>query len=131
MNDKETILISFSNSIKKLKIEQNKIILEDFLNNITIYSPGLIINYKDGYAWTKGKYICFSGFSTKEYYDIINQLNLHDDYNYGGYEVELLNLFQYNNNILFILEFADYICHKGGRNSILLGSYPKKKMCYN
>ena len=58
--EQKILLISFKNSIKKIKIDNNKIKIEDFLNNIKIDKPGIIIKYQDKYAWTYEKYILFS-----------------------------------------------------------------------
>ena len=69
MDDKETILISHENSIEKLIIENDKLKLEHFLStNIHIHEPGVIINYKDEYAWTNGTNI---GFLGNKYYNIM------------------------------------------------------------
>ena len=45
------IYAGFSNSIKKLKFENNKIIIENYLDNINLYKPGKIIKYKNSIAW--------------------------------------------------------------------------------
>ena len=69
MDDKQTILISHANSIEKLTIENNKLKLENFLSeNIHIHNPGVIINYRNEFAWTNGVYI---GFMNNNYYKII------------------------------------------------------------
>ena len=60
MKNKETILVSQFQKIRKLKIENNKIILEDYLCNINIYGLGKIIDYKNGIAWTGYQSIYFS-----------------------------------------------------------------------
>ena len=46
--DEEIILISFNNSIKQLKIENDKIIIEDYLNDIEVSEPGIAIEYVFG-----------------------------------------------------------------------------------
>lgn len=123
MNDKETILVCFSKSIQKLKINQNKIILEDFLSDIYIYRPGIIINYQDEYAWTNGYNI---GFSTKNYYNIIKKLNINGEDYSGGCNINIIKLFQYNNDILYILTFGCFDHHGEGGYSIKLGLYTTK-----
>ena len=93
--EKEMILISFENSIKKIKIENNKIDIVDFLNNIEILKPGIVIKYREEYVWTYGKYIKFSfnqdfnseknfaeeyfDYENEYYFKIINLIKFFDD----------------------------------------------------
>lgn len=135
MNDKKSILLSFPDSIEKIIIKHNKIILEKFLDDdIFVGIPGIIINYNDEFAWTYYKHI---GFSKSKYYNVNNQFNLHEDNFSGGYyEFQIYNLFQYKNNILFILLFVDYDLEGNKSISMKLGSYPyigeplKLDFCY-
>ena len=67
-----SILVSHKNSIRELKIDNNKMILKnyfikDYSEKISIYEPGMIINYKNGISWTNGKYI---GIYDDKYFDI-------------------------------------------------------------
>ena len=125
MKDKETILISCSSSIKKLRIENNKLILENFLENIIINSPGVIINYENEYAWTSRTHI---GFSKREFFDINENLSEENISNSFGYKIKLYNLFEFKNDILFILLFVGFDHHYERDGSIRLGSY-KKSVC--
>ena len=125
MDDKETILISHENSIEKLIIENDKLKLEHFLStNIHIHEPGVIINYKDEYAWTNGVNI---GFLGNKYYNIMESSGeLAYEYNSGGYKAIIVNLLQHKNDILFIFYFCGYNHHMEGYERIKLGSYNRK-----
>ena len=100
----DLILISHPKSISELKIEKNKLILSDYskeiLETIIIYYPGIIINYKDGMAWTNGKFI---GLYDDDYFDIDDSLNIEFmDYS-GGYTIESVYLYQYKKDIILYL----------------------------
>ena len=126
MDDKETILISHEDSIEELIIENDKLKLELFLStNIHIYQPGIIIDYKDEYAWTNGVNI---GFINNKYYNIMESSGeLAYDYNSGGYKAIIVNLLQHKNDILFVFYFCGYNHHNEKRyESIKLGSYNRK-----
>ena len=128
MKDKETILISHPNSIEKLKIENNKIILENFLNNICIKMPGHIINYENEYAWTCKSHI---GFLKRKFYNISNHFSDEFDEDICDYEVRVFKLFEYKTDILYIIAFTDFQYDDGTcDNSIRLGSY-KRSTCSN
>lgn len=100
--EEEMILISFENSIKKIKIENNKIDIVDFLNNIEILKPGIVIKYQEEYAWTYGKYIKFS-FNQ----DFNSENNFAEEsFNYENeYYFKIINLikFLYSININIII----------------------------
>ena len=70
LDDKRTILISHSNSISMLQIESNKLRIKEFISDINIEYPGIIINYLDEFAWTCGRYI---GFSNGENFEILKK----------------------------------------------------------
>ena len=121
LNDKETILISYPDSIKKLKINNDKMIIEDFINNIEVSDPGIVINYQEEYAWTNGEYI---KFSISKSYNFRDELKL-DDINFDykiRHEYYLINIFQFFDNIL-------YVCSDSGFGyiscfyNIMLSSY--------
>ena len=125
MDDKETILISHEDSIEKLTMEKCKLKLENFLSdNVHIYKPGVIINYKKEFAWTNGTNI---GFINNKYYNIIDSIEdvVYGGYS-GGYKANIVNLHQYKNDILFILYFCGFDHHMEGYGSIQMGSYFRK-----
>ena len=122
MDDKETILISRESSIEKLTIEKNKLKLENFLSSdVHIHYPGFIINYKNEYAWTNGANI---GFINNKYYNIINSAEeiIFGGYS-GGYKANIVKLFQYKDDILFIFYFCGFDHHMDNYSSIKMGSY--------
>ena len=125
MDDKETILISHENFIEKLIIENYKLKLEKFLSfNVYIHRPGVIINYKKEFAWTNGANI---GFIDGKYYNIMDSSEGLMEHNYsGGYKVNIVNLFQYKDDILFILYFSGFNHHFDTYDSIRMGSYFRK-----
>ena len=125
MNDKETILISHENSIEKLIIENDKLRLDNYLTeDIYIYPPGIIINYKNEYAWTNGFNI---GFIDNKYYNILDSSGeMVSICNSGGYEGMIINLFQFKNDILFTLYFCGYDHHMDSDEGIEFGSYNRK-----
>ena len=125
MEDKETILISHSNNIEKLKIENGKLILQQFLSKVHIYIPGIIINYKNEIAWTNGFNI---GFADKNYnimgsYESQEMASLD---NSGGYKGNIINLFHYKDDILFIFDFISYNHHMESFETFEFGSYKRK-----
>ena len=129
MKDKRTILVSYGVSIKKLKIEKNKVILEDYLNNVDISEPGIIINYKNDIAWTNKSFI---GFSSKKVFNIDNTLDLnYDQRNSGKYSIYLMNLYSYNDNtILFVYYYKTNYSSTFGSSSIFFNQYKNDENKY-
>ena len=123
MKDK-TIYVTFSKSIKKLKFINNKMIIEDYLDEVYLDTPGKIIKYKDGLAWTNGNFI---GFNSQDYYDITNQLHIEWS-SWSGYEKAMLfDLIEYkNDNIIFLYSLEYYDHHGQGGFEVHLGSYKKE-----
>ena len=117
---KEMILISFKNSIKKLKIENDKIIIEDFLNGVHVSKPGIIIKYKDEYAWTNRDYI---EFSHSKAYDYEQYLNSEYDYK-TSYYFKVINLIQFFDDIIFII-YLRSISEDFYTHNLILGSIKK------
>ena len=118
----KNIYVGFSNSIKKLKFENNQIIIQNYLDNIHLYLPGKIIKYKNSIAWTNHNFI---GFDSENYYNINDQL-LNIEFNsWSGYtKSKLLDLLEYKkNNIIYLysLEYKDH--HGDGGLDVQLGSY--------
>ena len=130
MDDKKTILISHKNFIEKLIIENGKLKLENFLTeHIIIHKPGVIINYKDEFAWTNGTNI---GFINDNYYNIMDTSSDIFTGGYsGGYKVNIVNLFQYKDDILFIFFSVAYDHHFDSYESIQMGSYFRKSNTKN
>ena len=79
-----TILVSHSDSISKLKIKNNKMILENYISGerIDISYPGIIVDYKSSLAWTNDRYIEIYG---NNYYDIDKFL---DNYSFSNGNME-------------------------------------------
>ena len=129
MKDKKTILVSYRVSIKKLKIENNKMILEDYLNNVDISEPGIIINYKNDIAWTNKSFI---GFSSKKVFNIDNTLDLnYDQRNSRKYSIYLMNLYSYNDNtILFVYYYKTNYSSTFGSSSIFFNQYKNDENKY-
>jgi hypothetical protein len=73
LTNDNNIYAGFTNSIKKLKLENNKIIIENYLDKIHLYIPGKIINYKNCIVWTY--YNCI-GFESENYFNINDQLDV-------------------------------------------------------
>ena len=119
IKEEKMILISFLNSIKKIKINNNKIKIEDYLNNIEVSKPGIVIKYQDENAWTNGKYINFS-FSPQ--YNLKNYF----EENYYDYETsyyfKVINLIQFFDDILFIFSLKSIEQMFVGCD-LMLGSY--------
>ena len=124
--EEEMILISFENSIKKIKIENNKIDIVDFLNNIEILKPGIVIKYQEEYAWTYGKYIKFS-FNQ----DFNSENNFAEEsFNYENeYYFKIINLIKFYDDILFVLSLKKRY-HSFSTYKILLGSC-KNPLAFN
>ena len=124
--EEEMLLISFKNSIKKIKMDNNKIKIEDFLNNIKIDKPGIVIKYQDEYAWTYGKFILFSS-------DIIfnsEKSFAKQCFDYEcSYNFKIINLIKFFDDIIFVLllkkDYQGFISYK-----ILLGSC-KSPLAFN
>ena len=115
----ETVLISSKNSIKKVKIVNNRLKIENFLNNIFVNNPGIVIKYQDEYAWTNGKYIEFS--LSKRY-----NLKKSFEKNYFDYETsysfKVINLIQFFDDLLFVISLKSW--HEFYTHYyIMLGSY--------
>ena len=108
------ILVSHENSIKELEIKNNKLILKEYLKeylkNVSAYSPGQIVNYKDGIAWTNGKFI---GLYNEDYFDIDDFLNIEFMTYSGGYNIDVVFLYQYSNDILLYLYIFSGKDHHG------------------
>ena len=122
MDDKETILIFHKNYIEKLIIENGKLKLENCLtDHVHIHKPGVIINYKNEFALTNGTNI---GFINDNYYNIMDTSSELFTGGYsGGYKANIVNLFQYKDDILFIFYFCGYNHHFDSFDSIQMGSY--------
>ena len=124
--EEEILLISFANTIMKIKIDNNKIKIEEFLNNIKIDKPGIVIKYQDEYAWTYGKYIVFS------FCKIFNpEKKLTEEY--FSFEwicyFKIINLITFFDDILFVLSLK--IIDQGDITyKILLGSI-KNPLAFN
>jgi len=120
----KNIYAGFSNSIKKLKFENNKIIIINYLDNINLYKPGKIIKYKNSIAWTNHNFI---GFDSENYYNINNQLNIEWN-SWSGYSKSmLLDLIEYKNDNIIYLFSLEYFDHHGeGGFNVNLGSYKKE-----
>ena len=124
----ENIYIGFSNSIKKLNINNNEIIIEDYLNDITLYKPGKIIKYKCGLAWI---YYNLIVFNFQDYYDINEQLNIEWNENSGFYKSLLLDIIEYKNDNIIYLYSLEYIIYKNkGCYEVNLGFYKKESCKY-
>ena len=123
LTNDNNIYAGFANSIKKLKLENNKIIIENYLDNINLYKPGKIIKYKNSIAWTNHNFI---GFDSENYYNIIEQLNIEWN-SWSGYSKSmLLDLIEYKNDNIIYLFSLEYFDHHGqGGFSVNLGSYKK------
>ena len=125
MNDNKTILLSHLHSISILQIENNKLKLKDFIGDIRIESPGIIINYNDEYAWTCRDFICF--LSDKEFCITIK---FYDDLLYvkkiNLYDYQLLNLYQYKHDILFTFSSFERDIHEKQRYAIRFGACNEK-----
>ena len=104
------ILVSHEDSIKQLEIENNKLILKEYLNNVSVYKPGQIVNYKDGIAWTNGKFI---GLYNEDYFDVDNFLNIEFMTYSGGYNIDIVFLYQYSNDTLLYLYIFSGRDHHG------------------
>jgi len=115
------ILVSHENSIKELKIKNNKLVLKKYLENVSVYKPGQVVNYKDGIAWTNGKFI---GLSNEEYFNIDEFLNI-DFFSYsGGYNIDTTFLYQYESNIiLYLYIFSGYDHHDSCRPKLRFSLY--------
>ena len=124
MNKEEMILISFPNSIKKLEIENNKIIIQDFLNNVDISEPGMVIKYHDEYAWTNSEYIEFNARKSYNYKEDFER----DNFDYEiTYDFQVINLIQFYDDILFIIFLKTLSNDQNFEESIFkLGSYKKR-----
>ena len=119
--EEETILISFKNSIKQLKIENDKIIIKDCLNNIEVSEPGIANKYQNECVWTNGEYIEFSFSGT---YNYPNELDsYYFDYE-SKYYLKVINLVQFLDGILFIVLIKS-IYQMFGDYCLMLGSYKK------
>ena len=105
MKDKETIFISFKSSIKKLKIINNKLIIEDYLNYISIDDIGKIIDYKNDIAWMNESSI----FINKGKEELLVFQENDEDYLEKKQTIELKNILEYNDNdediLLYIFIF--------------------------
>ena len=121
----KNIYLGFSNSIKKLKFEKNQIIIENYIDDISLDIPGKIIKYKNSIAWTNNNYIGL--LDTENYYDINDQLNIEWN-SWSGYSKSmLLDLIEYKNDYIIYLYSLEYSDHHGeGGFNVHLGSYEEK-----
>ena len=120
--EEEMKLISYKNSFKRLKIENGKIIFEDYLNNIEVSEPGIIIKYQDEYVWTNGEYIEFSLSGTYNYPCELETRFC--DYESRFY-YKVINLKQFFDDILFIISIEETY-HNSGDYYLMLGSCKKR-----
>ena len=97
-------------------------ILEDYLNNINISEPGIIINYKNDVAWSNKSCIIFS---SKRKFNIDDSLYLNYDQQISEkYSIHLMNLYSYNENtIIFIYYYRTYYSCFSGSISIFFNQY--------
>ena len=108
------ILVAHENSIKEIEIKNNNLILKEYLKehlkNVSVYNPGQIVNYKDGIAWTNGKFI---GLYNEGYFDVDDFLNIEFMAYSGGYNIDIVFLFQYWYDILLYLYIFSGRDHHG------------------
>ena len=106
MKDKETLLLSEEKSIKRVKIENNILIIEEFINNINLYPPGKIFDYKGDIAWAYLSNI-YMHYNNKE----INVFEENGEFFLGKKQMIIINsLFEYSDDILlYIYIFTDEI----------------------
>ena len=106
MKDKETLLLSEEKSIKRVKIENNILIIEEFINNINLYPPGKIFDYKGDIAWAYLSNI-YIHYNNKE----INVFEENGEFYLGKKQMIIINtLFEYSDDILlYIYIFTDDI----------------------
>ena len=95
IKDKETILILHKRSINKLKIENNKLKIEDYIKEIHIDSGEIIIEYKNDIAWTNKSDI-FLNYNKKE-------LTVGDEEVGYDQKIYIKNLYVYNDEMLLYL----------------------------
>ena len=118
----KNIYIGFSNSIKILKFENNKMVILNYLDkDINLYKPGKIINYKNSLAWTNGQFICFN--SNEEDFSVNNKSYI--NYEDSGYtNTALLELMEFKNNYLIYFYSTEYYDHHDqGSYCLYLGVY--------
>ena len=107
MKDKETILVSFENLIRKLTIKNNALLLEDYLKNVKIYEPGVIINYKNDIVWGCGAKIFYN--KGHNIYYVFEETD--EDYLEKKQDINIKNLYEYQDGILlYIYLYSDYGC---------------------
>ena len=121
MKDDITIYIVQSNSIQRLRVIDNFMIIDQLFTDISIYFPNIVINYKNSIAWTNGMFI---GFWPQNYYNISDALKIDPEAYSGSYNFQVTSLFEYqNNSILFIFLFNSFDHHGYKYCSINLGIY--------
>ena len=130
-----TILVSHSDSISKLKIKNNKMILENYISGerIDISYPGIIVDYKSSLAWTNDRYIEIYG---NNYYDIDKFL---DNYSFsngnmecsGGYSITTTFLYSFTDDILLYAYLFEGMDHHGQSFPKLYLSLYNKEMVKN
>lgn len=98
LKDNETILVSNNKAIQKLKIENKKLVLEDYINYIEMRAPGIIINYGNGIAWAFGSII---NFSNNEIYDVYEESE--ENYLEKKMDINIVHLFEYQKDIILYL----------------------------
>ena len=125
MKNKENIFLSCVKSIAQIKINENSLIIEQILNNISISYPGIIVGYKNEIAWNNEYYICFRSNEKFNIYDSFEEL---DSFEYPSIQLELHNIFQYlYDNILFIYQIHYATRHGDHGCFFKLGLYNKNK----
>ena len=130
-----TILVSHPESISKLKIENSKMMLENYISGerIDIYYPGIIVDYKSSVAWTDDKYI---GMYGNKYYHIDKYL---DNYSFsnknwdwsGGYSITTTYLYSFTDDILLYAYLFKGMDHHGQSFPKLYLSLYNKEMVKN
>ena len=130
-----TILVSHPESISKLKIENNKMMLENYISGerFDIYYPGIIVDYKSNVAWTDDRYI---GMYGNKYYHIDKYL---DNYSFsnknmewsGDYSITTTYLYSFTDDILLYAYLFKGMDHHGQSFPELYLSLYNKEMVKN
>ena len=119
MKDNETILVSFETQIDILKVEEKKMNLKEYLTNIKICPPGIIMNFGEGFVWAFEEIIYFSH---GKYYSVY--IESEENYLDKKMRINIVCLFEYNEDIiLYLYLFLDDGC---GYNCLHFNLYNKK-----